>query len=192
MDGSVPRPLGRVVHRIPGRLRLKFDSRHVTPAMLTDVQSTLLVIEGVERCDAKPRSCSLVLFVRDADFADSQLDPLVQDDAAALLTTSPAPEQHDDPPTWLMRQIDVRTRLLDRRLRRATGDRVDLRTLLPIGFAALAVREIIVTSGQLPAIPWYVLLWYAFDSYLKLHGTPTGGVTQHLMEAVVDVAPAGE
>ena len=35
----------------------------------------------------------------------------------------------------------------------------------------LAMRQLIAKGWQLELIPWYVLAWYAFDSFIKLHST---------------------
>jgi hypothetical protein len=48
--------------------------------------------------------------------------------------------------------------------------RADLRTLLPVGLGALAVREVL--SGRAVAAPWYVLAWYAFDSFTRFRQAP--------------------
>lgn len=54
---------------------------------------------------------------------------------------------------------------------RATNDVVDLRFLLPFGFSVLALKQLLVKGLQIESIPWYVLAWYAFDSFIKLHYT---------------------
>ncbi|MDF5724561.1 MAG: hypothetical protein PUP91_29680 [Rhizonema sp. PD37] len=60
---------------------------------------------------------------------------------------------------------------LNKRVRVSTNGVVDLRFLFPLGLASLAVRQLIVKGIQLEIIPWYVLAWYAFDSFIKLHAT---------------------
>jgi hypothetical protein len=55
---------------------------------------------------------------------------------------------------------------LNRWVAERTSGGADLRSIVPIGFALLAVREVI--AGRVVAAPWYALAWYAFDSYLKL------------------------
>jgi hypothetical protein len=48
---------------------------------------------------------------------------------------------------------------------------VDLRFLFPLSLSLLALRQLLVKGWQLELIPWYVLAWYAFDSFIKLHPT---------------------
>lgn len=59
---------------------------------------------------------------------------------------------------------------LNKRVEQATDGAVDLRFLFPLGLSTLAVRQLLIQGLQLEAIPWYVLAWYAFDSFIKLHG----------------------
>ncbi|AFZ45153.1 hypothetical protein PCC7418_3030 [Halothece sp. PCC 7418] len=58
---------------------------------------------------------------------------------------------------------------LDTSLRKATQGTIDARSLLSILFAALALRQLILKGFQFDDVPWYVLAWYAFDSFIKLH-----------------------
>jgi hypothetical protein len=61
---------------------------------------------------------------------------------------------------------------LNRKVKQATQGSVDLRFLIPFIFGILALRQLKVKGLQLELIPWYVLAWYAFDSFIKLHQTP--------------------
>jgi Heavy metal associated domain 2 len=59
---------------------------------------------------------------------------------------------------------------LDRRLRRLTGYRIDLRLLLPLGLAIAGLALAFLRGGLgLTAVPPILLLWYALDSFLFLH-----------------------
>ena len=189
-------PTGRIVHRVPGRLRVRFARGSVSPEALSRMRATVLKIKGVARCEANGRTSCLLVHFDEAAFDDRRFaravgglaESMSPGDTVLVATVN----GRDEGPSRLARVINVRLRLLDRRLRHATGDRVDLRTIVPIGFAGLALREVIVNSARLPAIPWYVLLWYAFDSYLRLQDTPTGHVTHSLIETVAQAVPAPE
>jgi hypothetical protein len=60
---------------------------------------------------------------------------------------------------------------LNQRVKRITQGAIDLRFLLPFSLGSLAVRQLLIRGLQLDLIPWYVLAWYAFDSFIKLHDT---------------------
>jgi hypothetical protein len=46
---------------------------------------------------------------------------------------------------------------------------IDLPTLAAAGLGVVALRQLLTKGIQLDALPWYVLAWYAFDSFVKLH-----------------------
>jgi len=60
---------------------------------------------------------------------------------------------------------------LNKQVQQATSNVVDLRVLFPLGLGIFSIRQLLVRGLQLETIPWYVLAWYAFDSFIKLHGT---------------------
>ncbi|HEX6492271.1 MAG TPA: hypothetical protein VF112_02100 [Candidatus Dormibacteraeota bacterium] len=62
----------------------------------------------------------------------------------------------------------------NRHVAEASAGRIDLRFLVPAGFAALSVRQLMRTGPKVASMPWYALAYYAFDSFVKLHGTDRG------------------
>lgn len=66
-------------------------------------------------------------------------------------------------------QVANRLSDLNKRIQRATKGSLDLKILFPFGLAALSIRQLLLKGLQFETIPWYVLAWYAFDSFVKLH-----------------------
>lgn len=60
---------------------------------------------------------------------------------------------------------------LNQKVGQATNGLVDLRMIVPLGFGALAVRQLLRQGFQIETAPWYALAYYAFDSFIKLHYT---------------------
>lgn len=60
---------------------------------------------------------------------------------------------------------------LNEQVRQATEGRVDLRFLIPLGLGSLAVHQLLRNGLEIEGAPWYVLAYYAFDSFIKLHYT---------------------
>ena len=184
---------GRVVHRVPGRVRIKFDRAEMAPEALARLRQAIVELDGVTRCDANPWTTSLVIHYDAAGLDMAQLAGAVgglAPEGAGSDRPALAHERH--PHSRFARGLNARFMALDRRIRQLTGHRVDLKLAVPVGFGVLAARQIIASSGSLPAIPWYVLLWYAFDSYLRLHHTPQGQAAQTLLEAATEADPAGD
>lgn len=60
---------------------------------------------------------------------------------------------------------------LNQRVGQATDGVVDLRFLMPLGLGGLAVWQLMRNGPEFETVPWYVLAWYSFDSFIKLHYT---------------------
>jgi hypothetical protein len=67
---------------------------------------------------------------------------------------------------------------LNKQVGLATNGVVDLRLLVPVGLGALAIRQLLRNGLQIEAAPWYVLAYYAFDSFIKLHYTAEPSTTK--------------
>jgi hypothetical protein len=50
-----------------------------------------------------------------------------------------------------------------------TNGATDLRLIVPLGFSLLALTQLIRQGFKFEDIPWYVLAWFAFDSFIKLN-----------------------
>jgi hypothetical protein len=66
--------------------------------------------------------------------------------------------------------VQRRATALDQSVLKATHGAVDLRMLLPVGLAGLSLRALSRQGIDLKSVPWYVLAYYSFDTFLKLHG----------------------
>ncbi len=68
-------------------------------------------------------------------------------------------------------------RALDRRVQALTGHRLRLRFVVPATFVGLGVRALIVDGLTVGSLPWFVLIYFGIDSFIKLypeHAPKTG------------------
>ncbi len=72
---------------------------------------------------------------------------------------------------------------LNQRVGSATDGVIDLRFLIPLGLSGLAIHQLLRNGWQIEAAPWYVLAYYAFDSFIKLHYTQEPSKTQQWYSA---------
>ncbi len=78
--------------------------------------------------------------------------------------------QTETPPTArLTTELQTIATTLDTQTRSLTRGWVDLKTVIPLGLGAIALRQLLTKGFQLEDIPWYVLAWYAFDSFMILN-----------------------
>ena len=162
-----------IVHASPGRLRFKLPREELLGREFDRAERALRGKAGIRDIQRNPlASSALVLYNPDlADLAslmealeaagvnvvlENLEDALAGEGAAGSATLGDA--------------IGSFFTNADQRVARMTGGRADLKTLVPVGLGALAVREVL--SGRAIAAPWYVLAWYAFDSFTKLRQAP--------------------
>lgn len=164
-----------ITHAVPGRVRVKVagDPEDVA-AILTAVERRTRSQEGVSSVETDVRTGSALL-----RFDPDALDPQA---AVELLRTAHEALEELVPPrlrepversiSHVAATLEQRLSAADSTVLRATHGVVDLRMLLPIGLAGLSLRQLLRTGPHLKAIPWYVLAYYSFDSFLKLHQQP--------------------
>lgn len=160
-----PGYVARIVHQTPGRLRLRLPRELVNGRGAERLHEALAGLAGVQHVRLTPQASSLLVQYDPARVAPEALAATLQRAGVHLApATAPAPSAAE--PTALGQLIDRLAGQLNERVDRATGHLLDLRTLLPVGLGALALREVL--AGRVQAAPWYVLLWWSFDAYLKL------------------------
>jgi hypothetical protein len=170
-----------VVHATSGRLRLRVR------ATSTEVREVLERVAGT--AEASPLQVRINLRTRSALVAWNPAELDVVEAVELLREAHPALRDLTPPPdatvmarrqSTVATQIATRLARADQHVFRATDGVLDLRMLVPVSLAAYSVRQLIRTGPQLSKTPWYVLAYYAFDTFIKLHTTPPG-----------DLAPIG-
>lgn len=162
-DGSL-----RLVSAVPGRIRLRADRS--SAARLAAVAEELGSWPQITAVDLRPRSRSLVVRFdpgHAATVADGLLD-LGVDLRAGVPLSVPAP-----PASAVATAAAAGNAAVARRL-----GGTDLRVLVPLGLGLMAARRAMRGEERLADAPWYVLAWYASETYLKFHAGATGAAGQ--------------
>lgn len=166
---------GRIVSHAPGRVRIRLQREHRDATALAQIAQNLGAQAGVTAVATNARTGSVLLafdhyHVSHADVAAMLYDAGIV--ARDLLDAEEIPEDlgqdepnHSATATGLMDALGD----LDARLARLTGGRIDLKLAVPLGLALLAARQISTVGLGLGQMPGYILLWYAFDAFHKLH-----------------------
>jgi hypothetical protein len=163
---------GRVVHALPGRVRIRLRREELTDEFVRELRSALTSLSGVYDVETTPRTGSVVIHYDPAELDAAGLINLAR--TANLLALDPLPGDDESfansQAAGTPAERVVRTfREVDARLAEVTQGRWDLRSLVPAALGLLALRQMVRSFGELGAAPWYVLAWYAFDSFWKLN-----------------------
>jgi hypothetical protein len=153
----------RIVHRLPGRLRIKFDKQKGNVAFFSMLSSELRTCPGVLDVTANPVTASALIQHTGAESKVLQF-------AAAhrlfkVITSNGSP-------------ADTQVRMvaglgsINRDIKRVSGGSMDLNALVVLGLTGLAIQQAIEGNVMAPALS---LLWYAYSASRM---TPSGGFTQ--------------
>lgn len=143
-----PEP-ARLVHRLPGRVRLKIDGRRGDRAWFDATALELSLLEGILAVDANPLTGSLLIR------HEGPLERLLRELAERGLLRVASLELQEIP---LARRLAQRAAAVDEGLRRASAGELDLAGAALLGLLLLALVQ--AARGQL-AGPAVSLVWYA-------------------------------
>jgi hypothetical protein len=164
----------RVVHALPGRLRLRWPQLHSEPERAGEIADRLVREHGVLDVTVNPGTGSL-LVVYDPAAQDARSVARIALEATGARRVLAPDEESPRPaapapggPSRLAVATAAFFEELNADVRRATEGGTDLATLLPLAFVGFGLLEVAVT-GDVPAPPWWSLFWWSFRSFLSLN-----------------------
>ncbi len=150
----------RVASALTGRIRLRAVGA-TGRERLASVADAVGDLPQITAAQLRPRSGSLVVNF-DPEHASAVADGL------RALGVDPITDRPGAPgaPTVAFGSAVARAnRAVERRL-----DGWDLRSLVPLGLGLLAARSAMRGDDRLADAPWYVLAWYASETFMKVRG----------------------
>jgi len=153
----------KVVSATPGRLRLRIAHAYRQPETMEHIANTLDAQPHVDEVRTNVHHGSLLIKYGGKNGGLSDVLATLED--LGIIFGEITEGGTEAATTVSSAVVD-----LNRRVRQATDGVVDIRFLFPLGLSILAVRQLIIKGLQFEIIPWYVLAWYSFDSFIKLHG----------------------
>ena len=159
-----------IVSQTPGRIRIRVAPAHRQKHKIVSIVSALKEELAIYRIRANVHSGGITIFHSQEHLNYQDIRHILQDLGVLLsdMVVKSAHINHNH--SFAAAEVSRVVVKLNQDVRRATQGAVDLRFLLPLSFAILALRQLVVKGLQFEIIPWYVLAWYAFDSFIKLHG----------------------
>ena len=154
------RARARVTHSSPGRVRARVARTDRSGLDLEQVRRRLEANPDIESIALDQRTGSVLVQGPATDrlrFALAEVLQLVDESGADGVGAA---------------GVSIAVNLVkgaDGRLEQASGGRLSLRWIVPVSFAAVGVRQLVRQGLSAGSVPWYVLLYYAVDSFLKLY-----------------------
>ncbi len=168
----------KIAHQVPGRVRMKIPSGKGNPDLLRQVADAFGRIPGIERTTINVTTGCIVLHYdtrRHDEFHGAlgshveghQHPPSNEIDALANKIESEA-EFLAEHSTSARAIVDF-VKSVDRDIKVATGNNLDMKMALAAGVIAVTVLEI----GATAATPvWVTLLLFATNHYIEMHQSP--------------------
>lgn len=165
VDDEVVVSLGSasVVSAVPGRLRIRVARGRSAAGELDRVERALDTIGEVTEVAVRPHARSVVAHFdpRDAAAVTDRLQAL------GIAPVTDAAGRWGDPAVVVRDAAGVVNGAVARRVPHG-----DLRTLVPLGLGLVSVRQALRGPDRLRDAPWYLLAWYASETFFRFHGEP--------------------
>ncbi len=164
----------RLSSAVPGRIRLRLAHPAAHGHRLADLAQALEARPEVFEVLVRPASGSLVVRHDTQPAAVAELHEVL---TSLGVVTAPRASGPDH-----ARRVQSTALAANAMVARGTGS--DLRLLAPLTLGLFALRRAVREGPRLADAPWYVLAWYAWESYTKLNppvvdraGRPQEGLT---------------
>jgi Heavy metal associated domain 2 len=154
----------KIVSDTPGRLRLRIAPSHRQSGELQRIVKMLDAQPNISQVTSNIQNGSIVIHHDRNDESWQNVVATLKD--IGVIFADITTESHSDAAATVANAVYD----LNNRVEKATNGAVDLRIIFPLSLAMLSIRQLLKQGLRLEIIPWYVLAWYAFDSFVKLHG----------------------
>jgi hypothetical protein len=175
-----------VVHHLPGRLRVRLPRAQRTAQLLQQLRGFVEGLGGVRQVEINPVTGSLLVYYEPE--SEEQIHGLLRSqadgfgsppgltDADELAATIEKEAEFLAAHSEVALQVVQAVKSLNREVRVATDNAVDLKVLLPPGLAVWAFLE----HGVEAATPlWVTLAIFSFNSFVSLHRPASIHVSTH-------------
>jgi hypothetical protein len=167
-----------VAHHIPGRMRVKIAEGKNNPELLAKISQSLASLKGVQAVTPNPQTGSILLqYAPEAhedihDHVHGVFDEHVPEPPRPLGEIEHIADNLEREAEFLAnhshfaRVVVDGAKMLDREVKLATGNAVDLKVVIPLGLAAVAFVEI----GIHAATPvWVTLALFSLNHFVEMH-----------------------
>ena len=175
MPDMLPRSMhhAEVASHIPRRLRVRLHRHSRHPHVMMQLKKTIEAQQGVHGVEVNHAAGSITVKYDEQTHGGMGIFDLLEDLDVIVGTVMDAPrieeptegDGHSKAAVTLAGALDN----LDKSIAGLTGHTVNLRTLFPLSLAGLGVWRILESGLMLEMVPGWLLLWLAFDSFVKLH-----------------------
>ncbi|MEW5802885.1 MAG: HMA2 domain-containing protein [bacterium] len=165
----------KIVHAIPGRVRIKVPKMRQNSALEANIRNRLSNVQIIQRVETNLFTGSILLHYSPEEIdqpgilfslADSFISLFPEIDFEKLQTSLTSPASSAASPSLTASRISEFSGTLNDQLKKAGIP--DLRILLPLTLLAFGMRGLLVAESV--AVPtWYDFLWFSFGTFFMLN-----------------------
>jgi hypothetical protein len=175
---------GYIAHQMPGRVRIKVPAAKGRPDVLAQIVQTAGSASDIKRLEYNPLTGSILIYYAPEAYKNVEaLNSILADSRLHISARVPPANgkrrssargrAKRSGPSATAKAITSFFKSLDREIREATDNQIDLKVLLPLVAGILGL----VAFRKKAATPlWLTLLIFAFHSFLTLHGVAAGEI----------------
>lgn len=159
---------------IPGRIRVRLGHKWRNKNTIQDLHETIKQQNGISQVATNDGTGSVLIHYDKNKKSHNEIMSVLHDAGVLLRGTAGAfglevPDSGNSSQSRTSDNIIETLSDLDNRLRKLTGRRIDLKLLFPLLLTAIGVRRFVTGGLGIAEVPAYILFWYAFDLFWKLH-----------------------
>ena len=168
---TTKRKLRVVTHHLPHRTRLRLPKAHRKSHTMSTVKERLKKVPGVQNVEVNERTGSILVHHEGNGQVLDQIGSALEEVASELLEAFVEVEEDEIPGLSIVsHMLKSHASKMDTSLAEATGNLLDLKTLVPVGLLVAAIYKGLRDRAWWGEVPAFVLFYYAYDSYMKFHG----------------------
>lgn len=165
-----------IISSIPGRTRFKLPASSRNQEEMARIANGIKQHPEVDDVEYNVRTGSILVHHDTKHNTLDNIKDIMQDLCVAFLDVTEAAElvrlpHGKESESSESSLSDVLCDLNDQ-VYRATNGMIDLRLILPLGLAALGALQFINYGWQFEIIPWYLLIYFAVDTFIRLNLNP--------------------
>ncbi len=160
-----------IVSSTPSRTRIRISSKRRTPKEMNRITKALQALPDVYSVRPNLQTGSIIIHHDQSPKVVENLAASLRDLGVILFHTVDVGLPETGGKSGVAGNLVQAVADLNQRVGQSTDGIVDLRSLIPLGLGGLAIYQLLRKGWQFETAPWYVLAYYAFDSFIKLHYT---------------------
>jgi hypothetical protein len=159
-----------VVHRTRHRFRLKLSPEDRSPARMAALRARLESTPGVVGTQVNPQTGSILVQHEGNVLLEDLLERAGLTENVLVDAFPPRlREQVRSEASQVAQGLADFFFQADAELSRATGGWLDLKMTIPLGLLGAGVWRLAAEGAGILEVPPYLLLWWSFDTFVKLH-----------------------